>query len=90
MRDIAYAIPLPGEGQQQPASIDDRKGSVVIGPGVNFGTNVLVIGPSRIGEGAVIASDSVVVGDLDPFDIYAGNPARSVGGMARGGGKVQS
>ena len=51
---------------------------IVIGRGVWLASNVTVIGPARIGEHAVVAAGSVVVGDVPPRTLYAGIPARLV------------
>ncbi len=38
------------------------------------------VGPDvTVGEGAVVGARAVVVGDVQPWDIVAGNPARSIG-----------
>ena len=54
------------------------KGDVVIGHDVWIGTGALILSGVRIGEGAVIAAGSVVVKDVEPYAIAAGNPARTV------------
>lgn len=48
----------------------------VIGDGVDVGSNVVIMGPIRIGEGAVIGAGSVVVHDVPPGATVVGNPAR--------------
>lgn len=58
------------------------KGGIVIGDDVWLGANVVVLDGAVIGEGCVVAAGSVVRGDLEPYSIYAGVPARRVG--ARG------
>jgi acetyltransferase-like isoleucine patch superfamily enzyme len=47
-----------------------------IGAGVWLGANVTVLGGSRIGEGCVVGAGSVVRGELPPFSVAAGVPAR--------------
>jgi len=51
----------------------------VIGDGVWIASGVIIIGPSTIGEHAVVSAGSVVRGDVEPFSIVAGNPAAPVG-----------
>ena len=51
-------------------------GSVIIEENVWIGDNVCVLGPSRIGRGAIIASNSVVCGDILANTIAGGIPAR--------------
>jgi putative colanic acid biosynthesis acetyltransferase WcaB len=54
----------------------------VIGDNVDIGSNVVLIGPIRIGDGAGIGAGSVVIRDVAPGDIVVGNPARPVGKRA--------
>jgi hypothetical protein len=54
-----------------------RRGSV-IGNDVWIGYQALVLPGVTIGHGAVVAAASVVVGDVDPHTVVAGNPARVV------------
>lgn len=49
---------------------------VRIGRNVWIGMNTLVLKGSTIGDGAIIGAGSVVVGDIPPNVIAAGNPAR--------------
>jgi acetyltransferase-like isoleucine patch superfamily enzyme len=39
----------------------------------------MVLPGSRVGEGAVVAAGAVVRGEVEPWSIVAGNPARQVG-----------
>lgn len=48
----------------------------VLGRGVSVGPHVVILGGVQIGEGAVIGAGSVVVGDVAPGAVVAGNPAR--------------
>lgn len=50
-------------------------GSPVICDGVSIGPNCSVIGDITIGENAVIGAGSVVVKDVEPNSVVAGNPA---------------
>jgi putative colanic acid biosynthesis acetyltransferase WcaF len=55
-----------------------RKPPVTIEDGVWVGTEAF-IGPGvRVGRGAVVGARAVVVKDVAPLDIVAGNPARPV------------
>lgn len=51
---------------------------IEIEPGAWIASRAIVIGPARIGHDSVIAAGSVVRGNVEPFTIYAGNPARKV------------
>lgn len=50
-----------------------------IGPDVWIGYGATVLAPVRIGRGAVVAAGSVVVRDVEPYAIVAGNPAARIG-----------
>ena len=49
-----------------------------IGNDVWIGDNVLIKGGTRIGDGAVVAMGSVVVGDVEPYTVVGGVPARAI------------
>lgn len=51
---------------------------ISIGEGAWLATNVTVVGPCRIGEWAVVAAGSLVRGDVPPYTVVAGSPARVV------------
>jgi acetyltransferase-like isoleucine patch superfamily enzyme len=75
----AYAGPVHSAPDQAP---EDRvlhtRGPVIIEDNVWFGDNVNVVGPARIGFGAVIAANSVVRGDVPARSMVAGSPARAI------------
>ncbi len=50
-------------------------GSPKIEDNVVIGPNSVVIGPITIGENSIIGAGSVVVKDVEPYSIVAGNPA---------------
>lgn len=56
---------------------------VVIGRGAWVSTRALVLGPCRIGEHAVVAAGSLVRGDVPPYTIVGGVPARELGTIAQ-------
>lgn len=49
-----------------------------IGNDVWIGYNVTIMGGVTIHDGAIIAAGSVVTKDVEPYSIYAGNPARKI------------
>ena len=55
---------------------DKQASKVVIGNGVWIALNVLLKRQISIGEGAVVASNSVVTRDVPPYALVAGNPAQ--------------
>lgn len=54
------------------------KGDTVIGDGAWIGMRAFIMPGIKIGEGAVIAANSVVVKDVEPYSIVGGNPAKSI------------
>lgn len=54
------------------------KGDVTIGNDVWIGSDVIIMSGVTIGDGAAIGAGSVVTGDVEPYAIVAGNPARLV------------
>jgi acetyltransferase-like isoleucine patch superfamily enzyme len=70
--------------QESPEAIPQRsiaalqKPLPVIGHDVWIAQNVTLNGGIRIGDGAVIASNSVVTKDVPPFTVVGGNPAKVI------------
>jgi acetyltransferase-like isoleucine patch superfamily enzyme len=58
---------------------------VVIGEGVWVATNATIIGPCTIGEHAVVGACSLVQGDVEPYTVVAGVPAKEVKRIDRPG-----
>jgi acetyltransferase-like isoleucine patch superfamily enzyme len=54
------------------------RGDVVIGNDVWIGHRASILSGVTIGDGAVIGAESVVVNDVQPYSIVAGNPARLI------------
>lgn len=54
------------------------KGDTVVGNDVWIGYDTLVMPGVKIGDGAIIASRSVVVGDVPAYMIVGGNPAKPI------------
>ena len=54
------------------------KGPTTIGNNVIVSRNVTIVSGVRIGDGAVVAANSVVTKDVPPFAVVAGNPARVI------------
>ena len=51
---------------------------VMIGNDVWIGNRVSILEGVTIGDGAVVAAGALVAGDLEPYGIYAGVPARKI------------
>lgn len=54
------------------------KGDVIIGNDVWIADNVTIMSGVRIGDGAVIANNSHVVKDVEPYSLVGGNPAKHI------------
>jgi len=54
------------------------RGDVVIGNDVWIAENVTIMSGVRIGDGAVIACNSHVVKNVEPYSIVGGNPAKFI------------
>ena len=54
------------------------KGDVIVGNDVWIGSEAVILSGVRIGDGAVVGTRAVVTNDMEPYAIYAGNPARLV------------
>ncbi|AMM13775.1 MULTISPECIES: Vat family streptogramin A O-acetyltransferase [Burkholderiaceae] len=54
------------------------KGDTVIGNDVWIGYDALIMPGVRIGDGAIVSSRSVVTGDVAPYTIVGGNPAKTI------------
>ena len=70
-----------GEVQSQPSEPPACRrygggGPVVIGDNVWIGDNVVILGPATIGNGAILAANSVVRGNVAAETIVGGIPAR--------------
>lgn len=53
-------------------------GSPIIGDNVIIGPHSIIIGPIRIGKNSIIGAGSVVIKDVLPFSVVAGNPAKEI------------
>ncbi|RQO74397.1 Vat family streptogramin A O-acetyltransferase [Pedobacter sp. KBW06] len=54
------------------------KGNTIIGNDVWIGRNVTVMPGVKIGDGAIVAANSTVTNDVEPFAIVGGNPAKLI------------
>ncbi|MEM8956292.1 MAG: CatB-related O-acetyltransferase [Pseudomonadota bacterium] len=67
--------------QQGFSSLDphgQRRGDTAIGADVWIGTDAMILPCATIGPGAIIGAGAVVGGEIPPYAIAAGNPARVV------------
>ena len=61
------------EGKKYP-----NKGNIIIGNDVWIGYNATIMAGVKIGDGAIIATNSTVVKDVKPYTIVGGNPAMEI------------
>jgi virginiamycin A acetyltransferase len=72
-----FAIFGDGDSAGRPSMPGPGK-DTVIGHDVWLGTGALVLPSARIGNGVIVGAGAVVTGDVPPYAIVAGNPARLV------------
>ncbi|MBN1461074.1 MAG: CatB-related O-acetyltransferase [Armatimonadetes bacterium] len=73
-----YPFSIFGTGWERVTPAPDDlpfKGDAVVGNDVWIGYESLIMPGVHIGDGAIIAARSVVVGDVEPYMIVGGNPA---------------
>lgn len=73
-RSFAESFPNAKDVTGHPSS----KGDVVIGNDVWIGHGATILSGVEIGDGAVIGSHSLVTKNVEPYAIFAGNPARLI------------
>lgn len=61
------------EGKSYP-----NKGNIEVGNDVWLGYNATIMAGVKIGDGAIIAANSIVVKDVESYSIVGGNPARLI------------
>jgi len=81
--DWIASYPFPTSFDRFPSArgIEDflqTRGDVTIGNDVWIGINAIILSGVTIGDGAVIGAGSVVTGDVEPYAIVSGNPARLI------------
>jgi acetyltransferase-like isoleucine patch superfamily enzyme len=83
--DSPWGVPerlLPDQSlSETPGPLEE---SVVIGENAWIGMRAVLLGGTRIGEGAIVGAGAVVNFAVPDFAIAAGNPARIVGTIRRG------
>tara|TARA_R100000935_G_C2813418_1_gene156144 strand:+ start:701 stop:1318 length:618 start_codon:yes stop_codon:yes gene_type:complete len=60
------------------AQHESQRPPPVIGNDVWIGINCVILRGAMIGDGAVVAANSVVTGEVPPYAIFGGNPARLI------------
>ena len=60
------------DGKGHPGS----KGDIIVGNDVWFGRDVTIMSGVTIGDGAVLAANSHIVKNVEPYSVIGGNPAK--------------
>jgi virginiamycin A acetyltransferase len=77
----SYPFNIFGGGWEKVTPTLDQlpfKGNTVIGNDVWIGQQVTIMPGITIGDGAIIASNSTVTKNVEPYSIVGGNPARLI------------
>ena len=61
------------EGKSYPS-----KGDTIIGNDVWIGHKVTIMPGIKVGDGSIIATNSTVIKDVEPFSVVGGNPAKEI------------
>lgn len=82
VQDAASAYPFAIFGNGWENAMEGRdypsKGDTVVGNDVWIGYGSTIMPGVTVGDGAIIATRSVVTGDVPPYSIVGGNPARLI------------
>jgi virginiamycin A acetyltransferase len=76
-----YPFQIFGNGWEKVTSQTGElpyKGDTAIGNDVWIGYEAVIMPGVQVGDGAIIAAKSVVVGDVSPYTIVGGNPAKRI------------
>ena len=76
----AYPFYIFDGWNQNPPAMSELplKGDTVVGNDVWIGQNVTILPGVNVGDGVIIGLNSTVASDLEPYGVYAGNPARLI------------
>jgi lipopolysaccharide O-acetyltransferase len=75
----SYSGLLQSHPEEPPDTrILQSNGEIKIGKNTWIGNNVIILAPTNIGEGCIIAANSIVKGEFIRNTIIAGSPARAV------------
>lgn len=76
-----YPFNIFGGGWEKVTPTIDQlpfKGDTIIGNDVWIGQNVTIMPGVKIGDGAIVAANSTVVKNVEPYTIAGGNPAKVI------------
>ena len=58
--------------------VNSRIGNIIIGDDAWIGTCAVILPDIRIGEGAVVGANSLVINDVPPYTVFGGVPAKKI------------
>lgn len=75
-----YPFAIFGNGWEKAmeGKVYPNKGDITVGNDVWIGHNATIMAGVKIGDGAIIATNSTVVRDVAPYSIVGGNPANEI------------
>lgn len=73
-------------GAERQDAIPKEGNDITIGKGVWVASNATIVGPCTIGDHAVVGVGSVVMDDVEPYQIVAGAPAKVIKTIDHEGG----
>ncbi|ACB50049.1 acetyltransferase, trimeric LpxA-like protein [Crocosphaera subtropica ATCC 51142] len=74
-----YPFSIFGHSWENTMSVEGTfKGDTIIGNDVWLGYNSLIMPGIKIGDGSIVAANSVVTKDVEPYTIVGGNPAKVI------------
>jgi acetyltransferase-like isoleucine patch superfamily enzyme len=76
--EIGVPIRLASKIRDQDYNWKGLHEKIIIDDDVWLGYGSIILSGVKIGQGSIIAAGSVVTRDVEPFSIYAGNPARKI------------
>ncbi|WP_297100001.1 CatB-related O-acetyltransferase [uncultured Draconibacterium sp.] len=82
LSDSISAYPFSVFGGDWANAMDGKsfpyKGDTVVGNDVWIGSNATIMPGVKVGDGAIIATNSTVTKDVEPYAIVGGNPAKTI------------
>jgi acetyltransferase-like isoleucine patch superfamily enzyme len=63
-------------GAERQVAVPESGRDVIIEEGVWVSSSAIIVGPCRVGAHSVVGVGSLVLRDVDPYTVVAGNPAR--------------
>jgi len=75
---VTFVLHTQPNGSRIAEFVNSRKGKINIGQDAWIGTGAVILPDVTIGEGAVVGANSVVTGDVPPYTVVGGTPAKKI------------